>query len=820
MVVNGRPLKRMKTRVTADLNDFLTFPNSSNELFGPFRSNVRVFLSKHARPPPSFLNPQLWQVFFRIGDLTDPRDSSLPQIVTLDIIEEDVARSRSVYCDQCRVVGWSGHPVCAKRYHFIIRRDHSSNELAYQKPCSNCGSLLHLSDFKCKSCNYMLTVLDLQEWIYLQLEDTTHLLHGVVHSNGYGHLLRVNGREGGSNFLSGCDIMSFWDRLCKTLGARKISVMDVSKKYGLEYRLLHAITSGHPWYGDWGFEFGTGSFALTLEAYRKAVDCLSEIPLSLFYQARTPRTRLQDVITFYQALSECRLLTIKDLFCFLMGLIHKTKQLQITSKGKNYETCSLVMCTWTREDILRVQQSMIKVLQVAGGSCWVPWRALKGAACRLGSSELLDYCLKVLGGKVLDDGRMVLSRCNPELDAIEYRLVSRNELSSILSMDGFNCPSKEHLLRDLRFLYDALLNPQTMMSYRPKTTREDAICSAIKLLDCKQFIKDYESARGAMTSPYVLTLLCQVELIGHPAEYTEPPPEPVFLPVNKTVAELKIEVAKAFQEVYLLFKSFQVEELPGYGQVDDSSQVKLLIGYTGSVRVRGRFLSLCGLDHFRMERGTEIWTVSCKCGAKDDDGERMLACDICGTWQHTRCAGISDLQPVPERFICCKCKSIKQTTKHTKSDGKLHSGKKLILYDGTDAKMGSHSNNKSCSKYKDKPLAFSNIGPLPCRTDTKCEDNTLDAVRPYLTKIESPTISGTSSISNCRDEVLDGTSFLMMEPPCRFGNVRNCKFENQATDKYSPKLESPNPSGITSEWRNEFSPTLLDTCSSKIPKIV
>ncbi|KAF9616637.1 hypothetical protein IFM89_030835 [Coptis chinensis] len=62
-----------------------------------------------------------------------------------------------------------------------------------------------------------------------------------------------------------------------------------------------------------------------------------------------------------------------------------------------------------------------QVLQVTGGSCWVPWRALKGAACRLGSSELLDYYLKVLGGKVLDDGRMVLSRCNPELDAIEYK---------------------------------------------------------------------------------------------------------------------------------------------------------------------------------------------------------------------------------------------------------------------------------------------------------------------------------------------------------------------------------------------------------------
>ena len=51
-------------------------------------------------------------------------------------------------------------------------------------------------------------------------EGPTHLLHGMVHMNGFGHLIRVNGREGGSRFLSGCDIMGFWDRLCKTLRVR------------------------------------------------------------------------------------------------------------------------------------------------------------------------------------------------------------------------------------------------------------------------------------------------------------------------------------------------------------------------------------------------------------------------------------------------------------------------------------------------------------------------------------------------------------------------------------------------------------------------
>lgn len=65
-----------------------------------------------------------------------------------------------------------------------------------------------------------MTTEDVEDSIYHQLEDTTHLLHGVVHTNGFGHLLRVNGREGGSGVLSGSHIMDFWDRLCKLLGVR------------------------------------------------------------------------------------------------------------------------------------------------------------------------------------------------------------------------------------------------------------------------------------------------------------------------------------------------------------------------------------------------------------------------------------------------------------------------------------------------------------------------------------------------------------------------------------------------------------------------
>lgn len=124
MVVNGRPLKRLKRRVTADLNDFLTFPASGDgspvatpARSGPFRTCVRAFLSRHAlMQPPSSLFPHLmtWQILFRVGvgDLmiSDNGGSSPSSaVICLDVVEEDVSRSRSIYCGQCQVVGELTH---------------------------------------------------------------------------------------------------------------------------------------------------------------------------------------------------------------------------------------------------------------------------------------------------------------------------------------------------------------------------------------------------------------------------------------------------------------------------------------------------------------------------------------------------------------------------------------------------------------------------------------------------------------------------------------------------------------------------------------
>lgn len=203
--------------------------------------------------------------------------------------------------------------------------------------------------------------------------------------------------------------------------------MDVSKKYGLEYRLLHSITKGYSWYGDWGYEFGAGSFALTLDSYKTAVESLSSVPLSIFLnQGLKSRSRLQDTILYYRSLSEHELVNISDLFCFLLSLIRdkckNTSSVDTTCK-KRYACTSRISCPWNRNDVERAEEAMLRVLRAVFGANWVSLRALRGAVCKVAPPELLDYCLKELGGKMAADGMVVNARCNSDTGSFEYRSV-------------------------------------------------------------------------------------------------------------------------------------------------------------------------------------------------------------------------------------------------------------------------------------------------------------------------------------------------------------------------------------------------------------
>lgn len=218
-------------------------------------------------------------------------------------------------------------------------------------------------------------------------------------------------------------------------------------------------------------------------------------------------------------------------------------------------------------------------------------------------------------------------------------------------------PLKEDVKRDLKFLLDSLLNPDTTVNFGSQVMRENVIDAATKLIDCKQFMKEYRPDKMKLNDSFAIHLLCHVELSDHAKDDPAIPPELIILPLNATVTDLKKEAAKAFQEVYVMFKRFEAHELVEYGALEDSITVKFLVGTSGSIKIKGTCPSRHANSQFRTERGKERWTVDCMCGAKDDDGEKMLACDACGVWQHTRCAGINNCDKIPPIFVCIRCMS-------------------------------------------------------------------------------------------------------------------------------------------------------------------
>ncbi|EAZ17917.1 hypothetical protein OsJ_33464 [Oryza sativa Japonica Group] len=568
-------------------------------------------------------------------------------VAVMEVVEEEVARARRVYCEHCTVAGWSKHPVCSKRYHFIIRNE---NETGTSKTCRRCGFMVALQETRCPSCNHVgLSRDDPEDWDYVQLESPRHLLHGIVHENGFGHLVRINGREGGSSVMTGSQLINFWDRLCRYLRVRKVSVIDVSKKYGADYRSLHAVATGCSWYGLWGFKLSSGSFGITPQDYSKAVESLSSVPLSNFFpHTRSPRNQLQNTIAFYQSLSRHPLTTIRELFAYIMELatgksVHKEKM----AYDANYQE------EFPEEELQRATNIALKILRAADR--WVATRTLKAVTSHpIGSPQLVDYCIKTLGGTRTDDGMVVAIRCNSEMNTVEYRLTTE----TLFPPNNVCTLTQDHLFRDIKFLYDALLYPYTMHPYMPEENYQHAKRSAMILLDCKQFIKHYDLEEDFLPqNPSQLHIWCQVELADQVDDPPCIPAELITLPQAATIADLKGEAARAFRDIYLMLQSFVADQLLDCATASDTTQIKLLFGAKGAVHIKGRCIG--GERRFaiyRMERGVDKWTVKCSCGATDDDGERMLSCDTCHMWMHTRCAGISDFDRVPKRYVCKSCK--------------------------------------------------------------------------------------------------------------------------------------------------------------------
>ncbi|KAL6772237.1 hypothetical protein ACKKBG_A29465 [Auxenochlorella protothecoides x Auxenochlorella symbiontica] len=215
---------------------------------------------------------------------------ALPEGPTLQVFREEVTPSTPA-CDQCRILGWGGHPVSPARYHFIIPAETGPGSLADPTSlaaiaaASARGRALALAQTALASPPPDDPAAQSYTAPASVFECPRHVLHGMVHGNGYGHLLRVNGVEGQGGAagsgprISGRTVMLLWTQLCARLAATAISTEDVSNKGGMDLRVLHTAAHLSTWYGQFGFDFGRGAYNITREQWAEAARAVHAAPL-------------------------------------------------------------------------------------------------------------------------------------------------------------------------------------------------------------------------------------------------------------------------------------------------------------------------------------------------------------------------------------------------------------------------------------------------------------------------------------------------------------------------------------------------------------
>ena len=134
----------------------------------------------------------------------------------------------------------------------------------------------------------------------------------------------------------------------------------------------------------------------------------------------------------------------------------------------------------------------------------------------------------------------------------------------------------------------------------------------------------------------------------------EPPPgEVVMVPLHATVGDLKRASESALRDTYCIAEGLMVTKVTELVQLSDEKVLFGVLESGAELCVRGISIDLG--TSLKYQGGSDNWKVRCECGARDDDGERMVACDICEVWQHTRCCGMEDTEAVPPLFVCSGC---------------------------------------------------------------------------------------------------------------------------------------------------------------------
>ncbi|XP_020526012.1 PHD finger protein PERSISTENT TAPETAL CELL 1 [Amborella trichopoda] len=480
----------------------------------------------------------------------------------------------------------------------------------------------------------------------------------------------------GSEFVSGHQIMDFWDRLCTTLRIRKISLVDEAKTRRMHLRLLHGVADGEPWFGRWSYRFVRGSFNLTHHAYLKALHALRSTPLQNLTLALV---HLPLLLSRYQPFSPSPLQTLSDLFKLLLDLHSKLPENSFSSSEnclsspENGFPAPATACRWSAKRLEMATCVIIEALNQAKNR-WVSRQEVRDSArAYVGDTGLLDFVLKALGNQVIGD-RVIRRVLNPVTKVLEYRLedLCRNPFSGPENyISGVKMAhsqiSRSQVAKDLAYLYKNVLRDNGRNSGFPATgIHLPAIKEAVRaVLDAKHLVKDYEAATdrgGSSHEGAMVRVLCSVSLENGDisadgeisgarvsAESVVIPAEFVSIPARASVGDLKRELESAFGEIYFGLRGIFVAEVVG---ARASDPVGRMVKSGHEVVARGRVPGGSVWCEGKREKGG---VVDCLCGAREEDGERMVCCDVCEVWQHARCSRVDGDDVIPTIFLCTRC---------------------------------------------------------------------------------------------------------------------------------------------------------------------
>lgn len=437
----------------------------------------------------------------------------------------------------------------------------------------------------------------------------------------------------------------------------------------MELRLIHGVAYGESWFGQWGYKFGHGSYGITHQMYKQSLEALRGLPLYLLIpHFAISGHEISMIVTRYQKVCSHTLRTLGELFHFMFEL--KARLPQQSATAMDYHgIITEATCRWSVKRVEMAAQVIVEALQKSQFK-WVTRQEVRDAARNyIGDTGLLDYVLKSLGNHIV--GNYIVRRMvNPVTKVLEYCL---EDISSVFpNLDGLSSGvntktrvryhiTRVQIMRDMLYLCKHILK-----EHKPTTIATGifgAIPMAVRMiLDIKHLVKDYEERFPPIRkveSNGRMKLMCMVRIRNGQSKkeiitMKELPPHDILaMPIHARIGILKEEVVRYFRETYWGLKSFVVEMLINV-KGEDLDLVSKEIKSGSSIIIEGRIEK----DEEEIYEGSKNnGMVDCICGAREEDGERMVCCDICEVLQHTRCVRISNDEDIPHVFLCSQCEN-------------------------------------------------------------------------------------------------------------------------------------------------------------------